>query len=102
MLFLAMHPFACSEERESTARKIEELEGECSSLQSQLVETQAARERAEEERRDLETKITEERQVRDTETQQMEAEVASKQEDIQAKDKLIQKVNNDTVVSQVE
>ena len=81
-----------SDERETTTKKVEELSNECSYLQSQLVEAQAARERIEGERRELETKTTEEREERDNAVQQLKAEVASKQEDILAKDKLIQKV----------
>ena len=81
-----------SDEKETTTKKIEELSNECSYLQSQLVEAQAARVRVEGERKELETKTTEERVEHDTTVQRLEAEVASKQEDIQAKDKLIQKV----------
>ena len=84
-----------SEERDSTTRKVEELERECCSLQSQLSDAQSAREKAEEERRELETKATQEgelREQRDGEVQRLEGEIASKIEDIQAKDKLIQKV----------
>ena len=85
----------CSEERDSTTKKVEELERECCSLQSQLSDAQAAREKAEGERREFETKATEEgemREQRDSEIQRLEGEIASKTDDIQAKDKLIQKV----------
>ena len=82
----------CSDEKETTTKKIEELSNECSYLQSQVVEAQTAKEKVEVERRELETKTTEEKEERDTKVQRLEAEVASKQDDIQAKDKLIQKV----------
>jgi hypothetical protein len=74
---------------------VEELERECCSLQSQLSESQAARKEEEEERRKLESKTTEEKKLReqqDSEVQRMEGDIASKTEDLQAKDKLIQKV----------
>ena len=84
-----------SDERDSTTKKVEELERECCSLQSQLSESQAAREKVEEERKELESKTTEEKELReqrDSEVQRLEGEITSKMEDIQAKDKLIQKV----------
>ena len=49
----------------------------------------------EEERKELESKTTEEKELReqrDSEVQRLEGEITSKMEDIQAKDKLIQKV----------
>lgn len=87
-----MHVVPHSDERESTTKKIEELSNECSYLQSQLVEAQTSKEKVEEETRKLETKMTEEKKEHDAAVQQLGTEVASKLEDIQAKDKLIQKV----------
>ena len=90
-----------SEERDSTTRKLEELDGECSSLKTQLSEAQAAREKVEGERKELETKTTEEKELReqrDTEVQRLAGEIASKAEDIQAKDKLIQKVKKSFMI----
>ena len=86
----------CSDERETTTKRLEELEGDCSSLRSQLVEMRSEREMAEGERKEIETKTTEEKELRDAEVQRLETELSSKQEDLQAKDKLIQKVGTQT------
>ena len=51
---------------------------------------------AEGERKEIETKTTEEKELRDAEVQRLETELSSKQEDLQAKDKLIQKVGTQT------
>ena len=91
-----------SEERDSTSKKVEELESTCGSLKTQLSEVQAAREKAEGERKELETKASEEKKLkeqRDSEMKRQEGELASKVEDIQAKDKLIQKVTEILLVS---
>ena len=88
-----------SEEKESTTKKIEELQSECDSVRSQLAEVQAARDRAEGEKKELEAKMSEEKEQRESEMQRLEADASSRQEDIQAKDKLIQKVLMHTIVS---